>query len=418
MAGSRWPRASGALVAVVVLALSTGCTREANASWRGGTAGPGGPASAPPGSGAVTITPAHGSAAVPVRDPVTVTAADGAALQSVALTNPTGKQVAGEFDAQRHSWHSTEPLGYGKTYTVSATATTATGDQLTQTSQFTTVKPARTALPYLRANLMNLLGTGKIFGVGQPITVWFDRPIADKAAAERSLQVITDPPVAGAWHWFDRQEVHWRPQAYWKPGTKVTVHASVYGVQLGDGLYGEADRTASFTIGRSKIAIADSNTKHMLVYFDGVLVRDIPVSMGKGGIVQGVKGPVNYWTNSGVHVIMNKEPVVRMTSASNGIVDPNDPNFYDEEVRLALRITYSGEFVHLADWNIPAHGYRNTSHGCVNVGPANAQWFYDNLGLGDVVNVTNTPRQLDPRNGLGDWTLSWADWVKGSALQG
>jgi lipoprotein-anchoring transpeptidase ErfK/SrfK len=418
MVRSQSPRVLGALFAVLALALSTACTREANASWRGGSGVPSGDSSSnPAGAGVVTIAPVGGTAAASVRDPVTVTA-EGATLQSVTLTNVAGKQVAGEFDAERHGWHSTEPLGYGKAYSVAATATTAKGDQVTQTSQFTTVKPAKLAMPYLRANLMNLLGTGKTYGVGQPIVVWFDRPVADKAAAESSLEVVTYPPVKGSWHWFDKQELHWRPPQYWKPGTKVTVNAKVYGVKLGDGLYGEADRSASFTIGRSKIAIADSNTKHMIVYFDGVVVRDIPVSMGKGGIVQGVKGPVNYWTNSGPHVIMNKEPVVRMTSASNGIVDPEDPNFYDELVKLALRITYSGEFVHLADWNIPAHGHRNTSHGCVNVGPANAQWFYENFGLGDIVDVKNTPRQLDPRNGLGDWMLSWADWVKGSALHG
>src|SRR6266511_3816446 len=227
MVGSRWRRALGVLLAVPALALATACTAEPNASWRGGDGAPAG-SSAPAGSGLLAITPATGTAGVPVLDPVTVTAQD-ATLQSVALTNEAGKQVTGEYDADKHSWHSTEPLG-----------------------------------------------TGKTFGVGQPIVVWFDRPIIDKVAAEQSLQVITNPPVEGRWHWFDKQEVHWRPPHYWKPGTKVVVNAKVYGVKLGDGLYGEADRTASFTIGPSKIAVADSNTKHMLVYVNGALVRDVP----------------------------------------------------------------------------------------------------------------------------------------------
>src|SRR6266511_3256771 len=224
MVGSRWRRALGVLLAVPALALATACTAEPNASWRGGDGAPAG-SSAPAGSGLLAITPATGTAGVPVLDPVTVTAQD-ATLQSVALTNEAGKQVTGEYDADKHSWHSTEPLGYGKAYTVNATATTVKGEQVTQTSRFTTLKPAKLAMPYLRANQTTLLGTGKTFGVGQPIVVWFDRPIIDK------------------------------------------------------------------------------------------------------------------------------DPVVRMTSASNGIVDPNDPNFYDEEVKLAMRVSYSGEFVHLADWNI------------------------------------------------------------------
>src|SRR5206468_4201088 len=125
---------------------------------------------------------------------------------------------------------------------------------------------------------------------------------------------------------------------YWKPGTKVTVKADLYGVKLGDGLYGQADKTVSFTIGPSKIAIADSNTHHMLVYFDGQMVRDIPISLGKGGTVTGANGKiVNYWTASGPHVALEKFPVVRMTSAPE-IIDPKNPNFYDENVKLAVRI--------------------------------------------------------------------------------
>ena len=67
-------------------------------------------------------------------------------------------------------------------------------------------------------------------------------------------------------------------------------------------------------------------------------------------------------------------------------------------------------------WNIPAQGHSNTSHGCINVGPTYIFWFYDTFGAGDVVNVTGTNRHLDKRNGLGDWVVSWNDWLKGSAL--
>src|SRR6266511_1462268 len=167
MVGSRWRRVLGVLLAVPALALATACTAEPNASWRGGDGAPAG-SSAPAGSGLLAITPATGTAGVPVLDPVTVTAQD-ATLQSVALTNEAGKQVAGEYDADRHSWHSTEPLGYGKAYTVNATATNVKGEQVTQTSRFTTLKPAKLAMPYLRANQTTLLGTGKTFGVGRAI---------------------------------------------------------------------------------------------------------------------------------------------------------------------------------------------------------------------------------------------------------
>jgi lipoprotein-anchoring transpeptidase ErfK/SrfK len=105
-----------------------------------------------------------------------------------------------------------------------------------------------------------------------------------------------------------------------------------------------------------------------------------------------------------------------MTSASYGITDPKSPNYYDERIKKSVRISGSGVFVHLADWNISAHGVTNTSHGCINVAPTYIYWFYDTFGAGDVVEVKNTGYKLKVRDGLGDWVMPWDEWVKGSAL--
>ena len=48
--------------------------------------------------------------------------------------------------------------------------------------------------------------------------------------------------------------------------------------------------------------------------------------------------------------------------------------------------------------------------------PVYISWFFDTFTAGDVVDVKNTTKTLDVRNGLGDWVLSWGDWLKGSAL--
>ena len=172
-------------------------------------------------------------------------------------------------------------------------------------------------LPYLRANVGTLLNGGT-FGVGQPITVWFDERISDKAAAERTLTVTTDPPgVVGGWYWMDDHEVHWRPKDYWPTNTKVTVTAKVYGKDLGGGLYGQQDVSATFTIAEhSHLAVADHDTKMMKVYIDGVQVTSIaghdvtagiPISMGKGGSETQASGVVvDFRTNSGPHVVTLK----------------------------------------------------------------------------------------------------------------
>jgi lipoprotein-anchoring transpeptidase ErfK/SrfK len=421
----RWQLVA-AMIGVLTLGLTTACS-GGSARWQdAGSAidGGGSSASPQPPASQFTFAPAKDATNVSPLDPVTV-AISGGTLETVTLTNPEGATVKGDFDAAKQSWKSSEELGYAKTYTLSAVGTGSDGKRQQETRSFSTIKPGNYTLPYLRANVGTLLDGGT-FGVGQPVVVWFDEAIKDKAAAEKTLSITTQPSVVGAWRWFGDREVHWRPKEYWPANTTVTVTAKVYGKDLGGGLYGQQDRKATFKIGRSRIAIADSGTKHMKIYVDGAQVTNIagkdvsagvPISMGKGGSEQGANGvTVDFTTNSGVHVVTQKYPVYRMTSASFGLTDPKSPNYYDTNINKALRISGDGEFVHEADWNIPLQGKQNTSHGCINVAPVFINWFYDEFGAGDIVEVTGTNRTLSPTNGLGDWVIPWNEWVKGSAL--
>jgi lipoprotein-anchoring transpeptidase ErfK/SrfK len=408
-------RVIGTALLTLSLLLVTACNESAQAHKaffrKGGSTG--GPVSAGP--SALALAPAANASNVPVTDPVTVTAA-AAVIDTVTLTDTQGKQVAGEFDAARHTWHATTPLGYNKTYTLAAAGTGSEGQHVTQSSQFSTVKPANLTLPYLRANGGLLLSDRPTFGVGQPIVVGFDEKVPDRAAAEKALEVVTEPHVDGAWHWFSDTEVHWRPQFYWKPGTKVTVRANVYGKDLGKGLYGQQDVSASFSIGPSKIAIADDKSFHIQVFVDGQMVRDVPTAMGMHASTQGDHGQyIDFRTRSGVHVVLGNERVTKMSSASFGL--SSGPYSYNpENVEWTTHISYAGEYIHAAPWSVGQQGHSDASHGCLNVNTDNAIWFYNNFGPGDVVEVRNTGIDLDPTDGLGDWTLSWADWLKGSAL--
>ena len=74
----------------------------------------------------------------------------------------------------------------------------------------------------------------------------------------------------------------------------------------------------------------------------------------------------------------------------------------------ATQMSYSGVFVHSAPWSVGAQGHTNTSHGCLNVSPANAEWFYDHVKRGDIVVVVNTVGPtLSGTEGLGDWNIPW-----------
>lgn len=366
-------------------------------------------AGAPPAEVRVTVTPAADAKKVSPLEQVVV-AVEGGTLKDVSVAAGS-KTVAGKLDDDGRTWRSTGKLAYGKTYTVTASAADSAGTLTQHTSSFSTVKPSGVASVTFQANALTALRAGGTYGVGQPVMVNFSKPVKDRAEAEKAMLVETTPAVEGRWRWIDSRNAHWRPEKYWASGTKISVQVNLFGRDLGNGIYGGSNASTHFTIGPSRIAIADARTHRMKVYIDGRMVRDIPISMGKGGTAVGANGQiVSYWTRSGPHVVMTREPSHRMTSASYGISDPKDPNYYDEVIKLCLRISYTGEFVHLADWNIPAHGRQNTSHGCINVGPAHAQWFYDTFRLGDVVDVRNTPRRMTLTDGVGDWTVPWDKW--------
>mgnify|MGYP003296598375 CR=1 FL=1 len=119
---------------------------------------------------------------------------------------------------------------------------TFTGDDLRS--------PRREVLVLRSGDLLTVLEVdGQTVGVGMPVIIRFDVPIQDKAAIERHLKVVSQPAQVGAFHWISDQEVHWRPATYWKPGTDVTVTADVNSIPAGNGIYGQEDRTSSFTIG-------------------------------------------------------------------------------------------------------------------------------------------------------------------------
>ena len=423
--GRRWLGITAAVVALGTAAACTGTGSLAPGAQSTGSA-PTGPAptSGPPVVSSIDLVPGNNAKNVSPAAPVSASVVNGT-LTNVTLSGG-GKAIKGAFDETHSVWHNSQPLAYDTGYTLTVTGKGDDGKEYSQTRKFSTVRPSNFTLPYLRANDGTLLDKGT-FGVGQPIDVWFDESIKDRAAAEKSLTVVTNPPgIVGGWYWMNDHEVHWRPEVYWPTGTKVTVYANVYGVNLGNGLYGQANRVASFTIGHSKIAIADAKSHHMKIYIDGKqlmklnghdISAGIPVSMGKGGTETTAAGvTIDFTTNSGVHVITQKFEVIKMRSASFGITDPSDPNYYSTDISKAVQISGDGEFVHLADWNIPQQGHVNTSHGCINVGPDYIYWFYNNFGAGDIVDVTGTNRHLDVHNGLGDWVLTWAQWQKGSAL--
>ena len=273
-----------------------------------------------------------------VESPVTVSAEDGV-LGAVTMVNEEGTLVAGQLSPDGLTWSTTEPLGYNKRYTLNAQSL-GLGGATSQQMTFQTHSPENLTMAYVLPN------DGEVVGVGQPVAVQFDENIPNRLAAQKAIKITTNPPVEGAFYWLNNREVRWRPAQYWKPGTTVDVAVNTYGVDLGDGLFGQEDVTTHFTIGDEVIATADDNTKIVTVRRNGEVIKTMPTSMGKNSTP----------TNNGIYIVGDRFSHIVMDSSTYG-VPVNSPNGYRTDVDWATQITYSGIFVHSAPWSVGSQGY-------------------------------------------------------------
>ncbi len=243
-------------------------------------------------------------------------------------------------------------------------------------------------------------GDGRVYGVGMPIIIRFDRPVTDPSAIEQAITVTSVPASPpGAWYWFTGTEAHYRPPTYWPGHATITLNAPLKGVSAGPRLTVDNDLTLTMHTGAAHVSTINAYTLKMTVTSDGVPVRTIPVSLGK----------VGHRTFAGVKVVSSKSNPERMISDP-----PTGPGSYNVLVPYSVRVTNSGEFVHAAPWNSRI-GESDQSHGCTNLGVADAKWFYAFSGVGDVVTTTKLPDMPNMRSwdGWGDWNLSWATWTGG-----
>jgi len=312
-----------------------------------------------------------------------------------------GKAIKGSVDGtlakDKASWTAGDRLEPSSTYTLTMSGKNPEGQQTVTRTTFKT--QALTLQQQTFAQLQPWKGA--TVGVAMPVILTFDVPVKNRKEFEKHLSVTSSPKQGGSWSWFSDKEVHFRPKNYWKPGTKVTVNADVNGLSAGNGVYGQNSTSTSFKIGRSLVTKINLSSKQAKVYIDGDLERTIPISAGKAG----------WRTRSGTKVIMEKLPVTRMTNEMIGADES-----YDLQVKYAMRITWSGEFLHAAPWNSGNFGRVNASHGCVGMSTANAAWLFSRVQIGDPVVMTGSGRGLEKGNGYTDWDVSWSQYKKGSAL--
>ena len=350
------------------------------------------------------VTPKDGAKGVLPGDRIRVSSKDGV-LKDVVVVGSTAAPIKGSLADGEWLSARGQSMPLGAEYHVYALVDDSSGHTHSVVSTFHTLAD-KDVLKTLIAPF-----NGEKVGVGMPVMVFFTAKIKDRAEVERRLSVdvatggAAAAPIEGAWHWFSDKEVHFRPRVYWPAHSDVTVHLKLAGVDAGNGVRGLEDRTLSFKVGASHISLVDAVKHNMVVQEDGKVIRTLKVSTGRP----------KYPSQSGVHLVIAKSNPEIMDSATVGI-PRNSPDGYYEKVPWSTRISYSGEFVHAAAWSVKDQGVRNVSHGCVNISPSEAEWFYGFSRRGDVVNIINTPRAYPKGAGFQEWAFSWDDWKAGSAL--
>lgn len=346
----------------------------------------------------VEITASPASSGIEPRTPIVVEA-QGGKLQDVAVIGPTGP-VEGVLDDSGTRWTSVvDSLDYGASYTIEARAFDARGNIATDVTRFSTIEPEKFFTAYAEP------AAGDVVGVGIPITVNFNKKVENKADVEKAMVVRTPTPLLGAWAWKDDKTVEFRPKDLWPGDMDVTVELNFEGVQAKEGVFGRSDTSQTFRFRPSMVSIVDAQTYTMDVYKAGELIRTVPVTTGKEG----------WETRTGTKVILSKERS-RVMDAATGGISPDSPDYYRVTAPYAMRLTYSGEFIHAAPWSVASHGNANVSHGCVGLSEANAAWWWNENNIGDVVIVKNTGRPHgNDGNGLTIWNDTWSQWLERSA---
>ncbi|MGV9560880.1 Ig-like domain-containing protein [Streptomyces sp. NPDC003480] len=398
-------RVLGACAALMVGALTlTACGGSANADNNKG--GKDAKDSAKTSTATIAISAKDGSTDASINA-TGVKVSDGKLTEVKMTAAGTGTVVPGEISADGTSWKPKEQLERGTKYAISATAKDANNRVAAANSIFTTVSSAN-----------SFIGTytpddGTTVGVGMPVSFTFDKAITDKRAVQSHITVTSSSGQQVVGHWFGTQRLDFRPEDYWKAGSKVTMKIDLDGVQGANGIYGVQKKTVTFTIGRSQVSTVDARTQTMTVVRDGGTLKTLPVSTGSP----------QHTTYNGQMVISEKFTQTRMNSQTVGLGGEYDI----PDVPHAMRLTTSGTFFHGNYWynkGNPPFGREGTSHGCIGLpdvqgaqGDTTAKWFYDNSLIGDVVIVKNSPdTTVAPDNGLNGWNMTWSAWTAGSAV--
>jgi lipoprotein-anchoring transpeptidase ErfK/SrfK len=278
-------------------------------------------------------------------------------------------------------------------------------DSSSATKSHSAPKPKKPAKPAGKPVHIQLkFSDGSQFGVGIPVIAFFSRKISDATALQNATTVKINGKKVNGGHWYFEPvtghpgypiEGDYRLRNYWPAHSSIFVDIPVKGMSAGPGLAFDDSLTSSFATGAANIATVDNNSHKLTLMTDGHFEGTYPVSLGLPDTP----------TSRGIKVIMEKGVDICMSG----------PGYYECHIKYDQRLTYGGEYLHSAPWNIKhIKAGINSSNGCTNLLPADAQKLYGILEIGDVVQYPNANGPaMTMGAGYGDWNVPWALWLTG-----
>jgi lipoprotein-anchoring transpeptidase ErfK/SrfK len=387
-------RAAATAVCGAVCLLAAACSGSGPAA-SGGKQGRGN-APAAASAAQISITPGNGSRHVKPNRGVLVTVTHGKLTKVDVVVGHD--PLAGLMSKRDTAWHTLWALRPATRYTVTATAVSSGGKTVTATSSFRTLTPSAT-------DIASTVLADQTYGVGMPIMICFSSAVtkAHRAQVERSIQIFSSKQVVGAWMWGSpqgtcssgAQALDFRTRNYWPQHTQVRFVAHLDGLEASPGVYFTANLSQSFRIGNSLIGVTSTRTHHTRIYYKGKLYQTWDDSSGMPGDD----------TENGTYLTIDKGNPVLMSG----------PGYKNVPVDWSVRFTWSGDYYHSAPWSLYQQGFTNVSHGCVNLSPQHAQWYYEHEYPGDPITITGSPAAGTFFDGWTQWFLSWHQLLRASA---
>jgi lipoprotein-anchoring transpeptidase ErfK/SrfK len=220
----------------------------------------------------------------------------------------------------------------------------------------------------------------QVVGVAHPIVITFRSPVINRIAAERAVHVSSSPPMTGKFEWVKNDVTQWVPDRFWPAHSTIALSVG--------------SASAEINTGPAVLGVADISDHTFTVSVDGAPSKpsqQLPTPhhqshLGEPGVMPASMGRPHFPTPVGIYTVLSKERTVIMDSSSVG-VPITDPEGYNTKVEYATRISNHGIFVHAAPWAAQSLGRENVSHGCISLSPADAEWYFNTVNIGDPVVV-------------------------------